>query len=124
MRSYVIACEFYRGKKGQAALTDQIRCIAEQWEQPNAGTWLVRTELPASAIRSALLPHLDFKDRIFICEAGEDRAEFNALPACGVKVTNIEMARERSRLLAGIFSRNGRSSRHLRAATSRSLQSA
>ncbi len=124
MRSYVISCEFYRGKKGQAALTDQIRFIASEWEQPHAGTWIVRTEKAASEIRTALLPHLDFNDRIFICEAGEDRAEFNALPACGVKVTSIDVARDKSRLLARIFSRDGTNSRHLRAATSRSLRSA
>lgn len=124
MRSYAISCEFYRGKKGLAALTDQIRRIASEWEQPHAGTWVVKTEMSAMEIRSALLPHVDFNDRLFICEAGEDRAEFNALPAHGVKVTHIEAARQRSRLLGGIFSRNGRASRHLKPATSRSLQSA
>lgn len=124
MRSYTITCECYRFKKAQSALTDQIRKLSSEWSHPHAGLWLVKTELSASEIRSTLLPHIDFQDRLFICEAGEDRAEFNALTVCGGKVTSLAEAREKSSLLAGIFSRNGRQSRHLRAATAKSLQSA
>jgi hypothetical protein len=123
MRSYAITCEFYRPKR-ESMLTEHIRSLAGEWEHPHAGMWLVETRLSAQEIRSAQLPHLDFHDRLFVCEAGFDRAEFNALPAPGGKVTQIDVARHRSRLLSGIFSRDGRASRHLKAATARNLRSA
>jgi hypothetical protein len=123
MRRYAISCEFYRAKQA-AALADCIRKLAHQWEHPIAGVWLVTTTLSAGELRSALLPHLGFQDRLYICEAGEDKAEFNVLPTGGGKAAEIENTREKSRIVAGIFSRNGRSSRHLKAATPKNLRSA
>ncbi|MGO9547108.1 MAG: hypothetical protein ACLPPF_20235 [Rhodomicrobium sp.] len=123
MHRYVIACEFYRPKRA-AGVADTIRKLASQWEHPLAGLWIVETALSAGDIRSLLLAHLDFQDRVFISETGRDTAEFNTVPASGGKVTQIEQARSKSRMLAGIFGRNGKSSRHLMAATSKNLQSA
>lgn len=123
MRRYAITCDFYRPKRCKA-LGDIIKKLSDEWEHPLTGLWLVKTSLTAGEIRTALLPHLDFQDRIYICEVGADNAEFNALPASGGKVTHIEEAREKSRMLAGIFSRNGQGSRHLKAATSKNLRSA
>jgi hypothetical protein len=123
MRRYAISCEFYRAKRA-ATLGDCIRQLVNEWEQPIAGVWLVKTTLSAGGLRSALLPHLDFQDRLYICEVGEDQAEFNVLPANGGKHAQIENAPEKSRILANIFSRNGQGSRHLKAATSKNLQSA
>ncbi len=123
MRRYVIACELNRAKRA-AFIGDCIRRIASEWEHPLAGTWVVETSLSANDIRTALIAHLDFKDRIYICEAGESAAQINTLPGGGGKVTQIEDARAKSRILADIFSRNGRGSRHLTAATSKSLKSA
>jgi hypothetical protein len=123
MRRYVITCEFCRAKRA-AAIGDCIRKISDEWEHPLIGVWLVTTTLSARDIRSSLLAHLDFQDRIFICEAGSETAEFNALPTIGGKVTQIEHARTKSSLLTGIFSRSGQSSRHLRGATPKSLRSA
>ncbi len=123
MRCHIITCDLYRQKRA-GQLTDVIRRLSSEWEHPHGGVWVVKTELTAGELRSAILPHLDFQDRIFICEAGQDRAEFNALPNGGGKVTQIDAVRDTSRLLAGIFSRDGKNSRHLKAATSKSLQSA
>jgi hypothetical protein len=123
MRRYVITCEFYRAKRA-AGVADCIRKLATEWEHPLAGVWLVQTNLSAGDIRASLLPHLDFQDRIYVCEAGKDAADFNILPTSGGKVTQIDDARTKNLILKGIFSRNGRSSRHLKAATAKSLISA
>ncbi len=123
MRRYAITCEFYRPKRA-AVVDDCIRRIASEWERPLAGVWLVTTELSASGIRSALLPNLDFQDRLFVVEAGSEAAAFNALPSSGGKVTHIEEVCKKSRMLTAIFSRDGKGSRHLRAASAKSLRSA
>jgi hypothetical protein len=124
MRRYVITCEFYRAKRA-ALFGERLHGLVSDWEQPLSGLWLVTTGLHASDLRSALLPHLDFQDRLYICEAGSDAAAFNAQPsATRPKVTDLDYARQRSRMLTGIFSRGGGASRHLRAATAKSLKSA
>ncbi|MGO9546779.1 MAG: hypothetical protein ACLPPF_18530 [Rhodomicrobium sp.] len=123
MHRNVIACEFYRTKRA-AGVADTIRKLASQWEHPLAGVWIVETSLSAGDIRSLLLSQLDFQDRVLISEAGRDAAEFNTMPASGGKVTQVEHARTKSRMLAGIFGRDGKSSRHLMAATSKNLRSA
>jgi hypothetical protein len=127
MRSYAIACEFHRVRQRQHSFGEAVRQLSVECSQPSAGLWLVKTALSAAAIRKALLPHLDFNDRLFVCEAGEDRAEFNGPPPnCNGegKVLCLDHAREPSKLLAAIFSRDGGGSRHLKAATVKSLQSA
>jgi hypothetical protein len=116
VQRYVIACEFSRARQAPA-VGDCIRRIASEWQHPLANMWIVETSLSARDIRSALLPYLSFQDRVHISEAGESAAEFNTLPDCGGKVTQIEDARSKSRMLASIFSRNGQASRHLKAAT-------
>jgi len=125
VQRYVIACEFGRARRAPA-VADCIRKLASEWQRPLSNMWIVETSLSASDIRSALLPHLDFQDRVYITEAGASTAEFNTLPDGGEKVTQIEDARSRSKslMLASIFSRNGQVSRHLRAATAKSLKSA
>jgi hypothetical protein len=124
MRSYAITCEFCNPKKSGALLSEQVRRLSREWSHPHASMWLVKTELSAAEIRTALLPHLHFNDRLFILEAGEDHSEFNSRSAAGGNVVCIDAARKRSHLLARIFSRDGTCSRHLKAATSKSLQSA
>jgi hypothetical protein len=116
MRRYMIACEFHRAKRS-AIVADCIRRIASEWQHPVSGVWIVETSLSANDIRAALLVHLDREDRMYICEAGASAAEVNTLGDKGEKVTQIEEARTKSRILADIFSRNGRGSRHLKAAT-------
>jgi hypothetical protein len=123
MRRYVVACEFYRPKRA-ASIGDCIRRFASEWRHPLGNIWIVDTPLSAADIRAALLPHLDFQDRVYISETGPALAEFNTLPDGGGKVTQIGEARARNRLLAGIFSRNGNGSRHLMGATVKSLKSA
>ncbi len=123
VQRYVIACEFYRGS-GAAAAADTIRRLASQWEHPLTGLWIVETSFSAGDIRAALLAHLDSRDRIYIREAGEDTSEINTMPASGGKITQIGEARTKSRMLAAIFSRDGKRSRHLMAATSENLKSA
>jgi hypothetical protein len=123
VQRYVIACEFLRAKRAPA-VADCIRKIASEWQHPLSNIWIVETSLSAGEIRSALLPHLDFQDRLLITETGAGAAEFNTLPDCGGKVIQIQAARGQNRMLASIFSRNGRGSRHLKAATAKSLRSA
>jgi hypothetical protein len=123
VQRYLIACEFFRARRAPA-IADCIRKIASEWQHPLAHIWIVETSLSAGDIRSALLPHLDFQDRIYISKTGDSTAEFNTLPDRGGKVTQIEDARRQSRMLASIFSRNGLGSRHLKAATVKSLKSA
>jgi hypothetical protein len=120
---YVIACEFYRAS-GAADAADTIRRLASHWEHPLSGLWIVETAFTAGDIRAAMLAQLDSRDRVYIREAGADTAEFNTVPASGEKVTQIAEARVKSRMLAAIFSRNGKRSRHLMAATSGNLKSA
>lgn len=123
MRRYAITCEFYRAKRA-AVIDSCIRAMSKDWERPLAGLWLINTPLSAGDIRSALMSNLDFQDRLYVCEIGADAAAFNALPSSGGKVMNIDDARSKNRILTGIFSRDGRESRHLKAATSKSLRSA
>ncbi|MGO8951866.1 MAG: hypothetical protein ACLQF2_00755 [Rhodomicrobium sp.] len=123
MHRYVIACEFYRAN-GAAEAADTIRRLASQWQHPLSGLWIVETSFSAGDIRAALLAHADSRDRIYIREAGNDTAELNTTPASGGKITQIGEARAKSRMLAAIFSRNGKRSRHLMAATSENLKSA
>jgi hypothetical protein len=59
---------------------------------------------------------MSFQDRLYISEAGNDAASFNEIGASGGKVTQIGEARAKNRMLSSIFSRDGRGSRHLKAA--------
>jgi hypothetical protein len=126
---YVIACEVNRAK-GATAIADTIRRLSSQWEHPLSTVWVVETTFKAQDIRAALLAHMDSQDRLFITEAGEDKAESNALRAGGQKITPIGPVTQltpvgsRHRMLTAIFSRSGKTSRHLTAATSENLKSA
>ena len=71
---YVIACEISRAK-GAVELADTIRRLSSQWEHPLSGLWVVETTFKAQDIRSALLSHMEPQDRLFITEAGQDKAE-------------------------------------------------
>jgi len=126
---YVIACEINRAK-GATDIADAIRRLASQWEHPLAGLWVVETTFNARDIRSALLAHMDTSDRLYITEAGRDKAEANVIQASGEKITPIGPVRQlaevpgKHRMLTAIFSRSGKRSRHLMAATSENLKSA
>lgn len=129
MHRYVIACEFSRAKSA-TAVADAIRRLSNEWEHPLSGLWVVETAFSARDIRSALLAHMDGNDRIYVTEAGRDKAEANVMPAGGAKVTPIgpvmqlNEVRGKNRMLTAIFSRSGKKSRHLMAATSENLKSA
>ena len=129
MHRYVIACEVNRAK-GAVQVADAIRRLASQWEHPLAGLWVVETAFKAEDIRAALLAHLDAKDRLYITEAGLDTAQSNAVPSSGAKVTpigpvtKVNDVQGRNRMLTAIFSRSGKRSRHLTAATAENLKSA
>ncbi len=116
--------------KAPSQVADAIRRLASQWEHPLAGLWVVETTFKAQDIRSALLAHMDAKDRLYITEAGRDKAESNAMPASGAKVTPIGPVMQvtevqgKNRMLTAIFSRSGKRSRHLTAATAENLKSA
>jgi hypothetical protein len=69
MRRYVIACEFFRADSAMET-ADRIFRLANDYQHPVAGIWLIGSALSASEIRSALLPHLSLRDRIVISEAG------------------------------------------------------
>jgi hypothetical protein len=126
---YVIACEVNRAK-GAVQVADAIRRLASQWEHPLAGLWVVETTFKAQDIRAALLAHLDAKDRLYITEAGLDTAQSNTVPSSGAKVTpigpvtKVNDVQGRNRMLTAIFSRSGKRSRHLTAATAENLKSA
>ncbi len=129
MHRYVIACEVNRAK-GAVQVADAIRRLASQWEHPLAGLWVVETAFKAQDIRTALLAHMDAKDRLYITEAGLDTAQSNAVPSSGAKVTpigpvtKVNDVQGRNRMLTAIFSRSGKRSRHLTAATAENLKSA
>ncbi len=123
MRRYIITCEFYRNKRADE-FADGVRRLASEWQHPLAGVWIVTTALSAGEIRESLLRYLGFQDRLYICEAGIEAAGFNAMDSSGGKVTQIGVARFKNRMLASIFGRDGNSSRHLKAATAKSLKSA
>jgi hypothetical protein len=131
MRRYIITCELSKTKRS-VQIADSIRKLASDWQHPLNNVWVVSTPLNAADIRTALLPHLSFQDRLFISETGSDAAEFNAVSAGGGKVTQLGELRSKNRMLASIFSRDGRGSRHLTpaapagftGASVRSLQSA
>jgi hypothetical protein len=126
---YVIACEVNRAK-GAVQVADAIRRLASQWEHPLAGLWVVETAFKAQDIRAALLAHMDAKDRLYITEAGLDKAESNVVPSSGAKVTpigpvmKVNDVQGQNRMLTAIFSRSGKRSRHLMAATAENLKSA
>jgi hypothetical protein len=109
MRRYIVSCEFHKAKA--AAVTACIHRLATAWERPLVNLWLVETSLSAAEIRSALLPALGLRDKLYVCETRGDGAALNT-PA-------PKVARRSARLLEGIFSRQGRESRHLRAAIAR-----
>ncbi len=112
MRRYTVSCEFHKAKRA-TAVTECIQRLACDWERPLSGLWLVETPLSATEIRSALLPVLDFRDKLYICETKGEVAALNA--------PNAVSNRRPAHLLNGIFSRQGRQSRHLKAATAGSL---
>jgi hypothetical protein len=121
MRRYAITFESYRPNQ-EAAIRDCIRKLANEWEHPLANLWIIRTALSAGEIRTALLPHAGYRDRVYICETEGEHADFNAVSASGTKVTRIQDVRPRNRMLRGIFSRNGHGSLLLKAAISENLQ--
>jgi hypothetical protein len=123
MRRYAITVEFHQPDR-EGAISDCIRKLAHEWKHPLSGFWIVKTTMRAREIHKALMPLASSQDRIYICEAGDDYAEFNVLSTSGTKITRIAEARKKSRMLSAIFSRDGQSSRHLKAATSESLKSA
>jgi hypothetical protein len=126
---YVIACEV-KGVKGAAAVADTVRRLALHWERPLDGLWIVETRFKANEIHAALQGHLGIADRLYVVEAGSDMAETNALALNGHKVTplapnkSLVPVRHINRMLTAIFSRTGKTSRHLTAATSENLKSA
>jgi hypothetical protein len=123
MRRYIITCEFYKTKRTNE-FSDCVRRLASEWQHPLASVWIVKTSMNAGEIREALLVHLGFQDRLYICEAGSDAADFNTVQSSGGKITQIGEVRFKNRMLASIFGRDGSSSRHLKAATAKSLKSA
>ncbi len=129
MHRYVIACEISRAK-GATEVADAIRRLSSQWEHPIAGLWVVETSFKAKDIQAALLAHMDPQDRLYITEAGHDRAESNVMKATGRKITQIGAITQladlagKNRMLTNIFGRTGKRSRHLMAATSENLKSA
>jgi hypothetical protein len=126
---YVIACEIKRAK-GANAFADAIRRLASQWERPLDGLWIVETKFKAQEIHDALNGHLGMADRLYVIEAGRDVAETNAMAKSGQKITQIGPVMQlaqvagMNRMLTAIFSRSGKKSRHLMAATSENLKSA
>jgi hypothetical protein len=128
---YVIACEIKRAK-GATAVADTIRRLSSQWEHPLSTLWVVETSFKAQDIRAALLEHMDSQDRLYITEAGQEKAQANALQVSGQKVTAIGPVTRLTpalvsthRMLTAIFDRSsGKRSRHLTAATSENLKSA
>ncbi len=129
MHRYVIACEIKRAK-GANAVADAIRRLASQWEHPLDGLWVVETKFKAQEIQTALLAHMGSADRLYVTEAGLDKAASNVMGASGQKISPIgpvmQLAEVRgmNRMLTAIFSRSGKKSRHLTAATSENLKSA
>jgi hypothetical protein len=130
VQRYVIACEVDRAKRA-TEVANAIRRLASKWEHPLTGLWVVETTFSAQDIRSALLVHMGEKDRLYITEAGREKAESNVVPASGAKVTPIgpvvqvnEVRSNTNRMLTAIFSRSGKRSRHLTAATAENLKSA
>ncbi len=117
MRRYIITCDFHPTHHNYVAIAREIKLLDPACEQPHRGAWLVSTPLSAQAIRSVLLSHVDFRDRFFVCEAGEDHARFNALQRTGARnVINFE-PRKRSSMLSSVLQDNKRGSRMLKAAT-------
>jgi hypothetical protein len=123
MRRYLVCCEFHREKRAAKA-ADTLRRLATEWEHPMTGVWFIRTEATADEIRAVLMQDLTFRDRLLVCETGEEAVAFNTSDAFGEKVSQIADARSKSQILKAIFSRNGQTSRHLKAATARNLKSA
>ncbi len=117
MRRYIITCDFHPTHHNYGAIAREIKLLDPACEQPHRGAWLVSTPLTAQAIRAALLPHIDFSDRFFVCEAGDDTARFNALQRAGSRnVINFE-PRKRSSMLSSVLHDAKRGSRMLKAAT-------
>lgn len=123
MRRYAITCELDRPKRA-AIVGESIRRCAVRWEHPLTSVWIIETAISAAEIQRALMPDLEFHDRLLVCEVGADAAEFNSLASTGGAVAQIDPVRAKNRMLTGIFSRNGQGSRHLKAATAGNLQSA
>jgi hypothetical protein len=126
---YVIACEVTR-PKGATAVADTIRRLATEWEHPLDGLWVVETTFKAQDIQAALLEHMTPADRLLVVEAGPDKAAYNVMASAGRKVSSLGAVMKltkmpgMNRMLTAIFSRSGKKSRHLTAATSENLKSA
>lgn len=124
MRRYIITCDFHPAHANYSALAREIKLLDASCEQPHRSAWILSTHLSAHDIRTSLLPHVDFGDRFFVCEIGEDVARFNALQRTGARnVINFE-PRKRSAMLSSVLHDSKPGSRMLKAATAGNFRSA
>jgi len=124
MRRYIVTCDFHPAHENYSAMAREIKLLDAHCEQPHRGAWLLFTNISAHDIRASLLPHVDFCDRFFVCETGEDTARFNALQRSGARnVINFE-PRKRSAMLSSVLHDSKPGSRMLKAATAGNFRSA
>lgn len=117
MRRYLVTCDIHRSHRQYPRVAQQIRAMGNVYEHPHDGVWVVETAFSAADLRAALLPLVNFSDRLFVCEAGNDMAGFNApMRRAEFNVVPFE-SRKRSALLDSVLAKGPRQSRMLRAAT-------
>lgn len=122
MRRYIITCDLNPCHAGYSQVAQAITLLDAHNEQPHRGVWLIRSELTAQKIRETILPYVDFGDRFFVCETGEDAAKFNALQrAQNRNVIQFE-TRRRSAMLSSVLHDERQGSRMLKSATGGSFR--
>lgn len=117
MRRYIITCDFHPNHQSYRAIAHEISVLDAGFMQPHHGAWIVSTRASAKEIRDALLPHVDFSERFFVCETGEDSARFNALDRTGARNVINFQPRKRSAMLSSVLHDSKPGSRMLKAAT-------
>ncbi len=115
MRRYLITVDI-QNTHAFAEIDAAIKAIDAACEHPHRGAWLVSTGMSAAALRQRLLPYVDFSGRLFICEAGQDTAKFNALQRVGGRKVIRFDERRRSPILESVLAKRERSSVMLKAA--------
>lgn len=74
MNTYLICYDLNRPGKDYPKLIDKIKAIGSNWWHYLDSTWIVRSEMTATAIRDALKPYIDANDELLVIKSGKEAA--------------------------------------------------
>jgi hypothetical protein len=69
--TYLITYELFRPGQNYHSLFAAIRSVDFNAQHPMNHTWFVRTNLTAVQINNTIRQHVDYNDKLFICQVTE-----------------------------------------------------